>query len=190
MIEQLFIRILNMSLTGGITILCVLAVRLILRRVPRIFSYCLWVVVLFRLLCPISFSAAFSLFGTFKSVPVEQGRITYISGENLYLSGMQDGQMGVKVDEEESLPVQGMANTGTAERVLGQSETVGTLLTGAGYIWLAGIMVMAGYSIISLVQLKKKVYGAKRENGNVYLSDLTTPFVIGFLSPAFICRPF
>ena len=61
--EQVFIKVLNMSLTGSFVILAVLVMRLFLQRVPRIFSYCLWGVVLFRLLCPVSFTAGFSLLG-------------------------------------------------------------------------------------------------------------------------------
>ena len=50
MLERIFIEVLNMSLTGSIAILTVLTFRLLLSRFPRIFSYALWAVVLFRLL--------------------------------------------------------------------------------------------------------------------------------------------
>ncbi len=78
MAEQIFIRILNMSLTGSFVILMVLVMRLLLRRMPKIFSYCLWAVVLFRLLCPVSFSAGFSPFGVLKAPAVSHGRMEYI----------------------------------------------------------------------------------------------------------------
>ncbi|MCD8097904.1 MAG: M56 family metallopeptidase, partial [Lachnospiraceae bacterium] len=61
MIERLFIGVLNMSLTASVIILAVCVIRFFWRRAPRIFSYILWAVVLFRLLCPFSFSSAFSL---------------------------------------------------------------------------------------------------------------------------------
>ena len=63
MLRQLFICVLNMSVTGSLMILTVLIVRLFLVRAPKIFSYMLWLVVLFRLLCPISFESGFSLLG-------------------------------------------------------------------------------------------------------------------------------
>ena len=53
--------ILNMSLTAGVVILFVLLMRLLLRKAPKILSYALWLVVLFRLLCPVSLTAEFSL---------------------------------------------------------------------------------------------------------------------------------
>ena len=57
MIESVFVRALSMSLTAGVIVLAVLLIRLALRRAPRIFSYVLWAAVLFRLLCPVSFTA-------------------------------------------------------------------------------------------------------------------------------------
>ena len=60
---ELLPRIFNMSVTAGIVILFVLLARLLLRRAPKVFSYALWSVVLFRLLCPVSLSAGFSLLG-------------------------------------------------------------------------------------------------------------------------------
>ena len=56
-----FSQILNMSMTGSIVILLVMLARILLKRSPKIFSYALWSVVLFRLLCPVSFSAPVSI---------------------------------------------------------------------------------------------------------------------------------
>lgn len=49
-LERALIEVLNMSLTASVVILAVFAARLLLKRAPRIFSYALWAVVLFRLL--------------------------------------------------------------------------------------------------------------------------------------------
>ena len=67
----IFERVLNMSLTGSIVIAVVLLARLLLRRAPKIYSYMLWAVVLFRLLCPISLSAGLSVL---KPLPVRLPR--------------------------------------------------------------------------------------------------------------------
>ena len=47
---NLFSTVLNMTITGSIVIACVLAARLALKHAPRVFSWALWLVVLFRLL--------------------------------------------------------------------------------------------------------------------------------------------
>lgn len=79
MLTRLFIRILNMSVTAGLMILAVLVLRLLLKRAPRIFSYALWAVVLFRLLCPISFESGFSLLGVLRAPAAESGSVEFIS---------------------------------------------------------------------------------------------------------------
>ena len=59
--EGLFSEILNMSMTASVVIGMVLLVRLGLKKAPKIYSYALWAVVLFRLLCPVSISAPVSV---------------------------------------------------------------------------------------------------------------------------------
>ena len=49
-----FLQVLNMSITAGIVICGVLLIRILLKKAPKIFSYLLWGVVLFRLLCPLA----------------------------------------------------------------------------------------------------------------------------------------
>ena len=58
MLDELYLQILDMSKTASIVILLVLAVRFLLRRAPKIFSYALWALVLIRLLCPFSVESA------------------------------------------------------------------------------------------------------------------------------------
>ncbi len=61
--EGTFLKVLNMSITAGYVILAVVLIRLLLRRAPKKYSYLLWSVVLFRLVCPVSFASVVSLFG-------------------------------------------------------------------------------------------------------------------------------
>ena len=69
---EIFPRILNMSLTASVIICFVLLCRMLLKRAPKIYSYILWSVVLFRLLCPVSFSAPISILGIFDTPVIEQ----------------------------------------------------------------------------------------------------------------------
>ena len=54
MLYRIFSQVLSMSLTGSIVVLFVLLARWVLKKSPRIFSYGLWAIVLFRLLCPVA----------------------------------------------------------------------------------------------------------------------------------------
>lgn len=58
-----------MSATASIVITVVIVARLLLKKAPKIFSYALWAVVLFRLLCPISLESGFSII---PSLPEEE----------------------------------------------------------------------------------------------------------------------
>ena len=62
-LQGMFTTILNMSITASYVAICVFLVRILLRKAPKKFSYALWAVVLFRLVCPLSFSTAFSFLG-------------------------------------------------------------------------------------------------------------------------------
>ena len=57
MFYTLLPKLLNMSLTASVAIVLVLLLRLLLKRSPKIISYALWSIVLFRLLCPVSIGA-------------------------------------------------------------------------------------------------------------------------------------
>ena len=60
-LTAVFSEVLRMSLTAAAVILCILPVRLLLRRAPAVWRYALWAVVLFRLLCPVSIPASFAV---------------------------------------------------------------------------------------------------------------------------------
>ena len=61
-LERIFLQLLNMSITAGYVIIAVFLIRLCIRRLPKIYSYILWSIVAFRLICPFSFSSAYSFF--------------------------------------------------------------------------------------------------------------------------------
>lgn len=71
---QTFLTVLNMSLSGAIVILAVMMARLLLWRAPKKWSYLLWLAAAFRLVCPISFRSALSLFALLpqKAAPVAE----------------------------------------------------------------------------------------------------------------------
>ena len=59
--NELFLEVLALDRTAIPVILAVVLARALLCRAPRRWSYALWAVVGFRLCCPVSFTAAFSL---------------------------------------------------------------------------------------------------------------------------------
>ena len=58
--SELFLTVLNMSLTASYVILFVILVRLLTKKAPKVITYALWGVVAFRLIIPFSFESIFS----------------------------------------------------------------------------------------------------------------------------------
>ena len=173
----MFPIILNMSLTAGIVIVLVLLARLPLKKAPRVFSYALWAVVLFRLLCPISFSTDFSLLGIFHSPAVTNGSITYISTDIVHTANPQ-------VD----LPLPDISQVINETLPQGDEQTVADPLEApmaiATFLWLFGIAAMLIYSIVSVLILKNRLKSARNVEQNIYEADnLKTPFVLGIFKP-------
>lgn len=174
--------ILNMSLTASVIIAAVLLVRLVLRRAPKIFSYALWAVVLFRLLCPVSLSSAFSLLGLLDTPAQESGPYTtaveYVPFDMAHTPELEvqlPAPPAVNDAVDEALPQEHAA--------LGADPMEGVLAI-ATLVWLAGILVMAVYSVVSLIRLRRSLVGAVLLERNVWLADhISTPFVLGLLRP-------
>lgn len=165
----IFERVLNMSLTGSIVIAVVLLARLLLRRAPKIYSYMLWAVVLFRLLCPISLSAGLSVL---KPLPVTttQGlsTVTYRPVEPVIPASGEIGQEAARPEPAETV----------------KTETGAQVMTLAAAVWLTVGGALAGCSLVQYIVLRRKLREAAPYRGEVYLSDsIATPFVMGVIAP-------
>ncbi len=165
----IFERVLNMSLTGSIVIAVVLLARLLLRRAPKIYSYMLWAVVLFRLLCPISLSAGLSVL---KPLPVTTSQglstVTYRPVEPVIPASGEIGQEAARPEPAETV----------------KTETGAQVMTLAAAVWLTVGGALAGYSLVQYIVLRRKLREAVPYRGEVYLSDsIATPFVMGVIAP-------
>ena len=165
----IFERVLNMSLTGSIVIAVVLLARLLLRRAPKIYSYMLWAVVLFRLLCPISLSAGLSVL---KPLPVTTSQglstVTYRPVEPVIPASGEIGQEAARPEPAETV----------------KAETGLQTMTLAAAVWLTVGGALAGCSLVQYTVLRRKLREAAPYRGEVYLSDsIATPFVIGVIAP-------
>ena len=202
-VQTLFFLILNMSLTASVVIAAVLLARLALRRTPKIFSYALWAVVLFRLLCPVSIPLPVSLMGALdapaQAVTGGMGSaVTYVSPGNGQepSTPIQNGENGTAYDGMEQTQLQGQTqgqNAGLPQT--GEQETAGEAQTPtaaqgvssaeiAAWVWLAGALMMLGYGAAAYLRLRCKLAESVRLTGNLFLSDrVGTPFVLGLLRP-------
>ena len=174
-------KLLNMSLTGAVAILCVLLLRLLLKKAPKVISYCLWAVVLFRLLCPVSVTSGLSLFSLLDAPSTSTvtgiNSMEYVP-ENIVHTEFPEVAIPVPVVSEtinDALP------QGQEQLAADPLEAPVTIGTG---VWFLGVMAMAAYSISSYIRLKKKLLIVSPLQDNIWLADeITTPFVMGLIRP-------
>ncbi|MGI6308704.1 MAG: M56 family metallopeptidase [Dethiobacteria bacterium] len=174
--EQLFLQVIEMSITSCYVILFVILARLLLKKAPKVFSYALWSVVLFRLFCPFSFESIFSFipagFNSAGIHTVPQG-ITYLQTPQAQNGTAVMGQISQATNSPLSAPA-AYAGAGPLQAWI----VWGTV------IWLAGIAILFAYSIFTTLKLQHQLKSAKPVFDNVYaLQGLKTPFVFGAIKP-------
>ncbi|MBQ8975481.1 MAG: hypothetical protein IJ072_07165, partial [Oscillospiraceae bacterium] len=168
------IKILTMSVTASVVILLVMLLRQVLKKMPKVFSYALWAVVLFRLLCPVSFSSNISLFGLFDTPTEYSEPVAYIGTASRSVTYSPET---TPATETQSVDVSDIEVK--AKPVV--EITPAMVLTA---IWLAGVTGMAGYSLAKYIQLRKRLREAVLLRDNIYIADrIDTAFVMGIVRP-------
>ena len=181
-LHAVFSAVLNMSITASIAILVILLARLILKRAPKIFSYALWAVVLFRLLCPVSLTSQFSLMGLFQAPTTETGRIEYVS-----LDELNTERPAITVDAPASDLNQAPDNhvkPPISEVTTAGASSIDVLVSIVSIVWICGVVAMLIFNLLQLIQLRRKLIGSIPLDDNIYLADyIPTPFVMGLIHP-------
>lgn len=177
MLTPLFSVILNMSITASVVILFVLPARRLLKHAPKVFSYALWGVVLFRLLCPFSLSAQFSLLGLFQAPAGETGQMAYLPLPS------------EATPQQAPLPAAApAADAGEVPQEVSPSPVSSTpspsLMEVASVLWAVGAAAMLAYSLAQLIRLRRRLVGALALDKTLRLADhIDTPFVLGLFRP-------
>jgi beta-lactamase regulating signal transducer with metallopeptidase domain len=175
--EELFLKVLNMSITATYVLIAVLVLRLLLKRVSKWISYSLWSLVLFRLVCPISLSSAFSIFGRLGKAASTGSGIEHIPMDiGMMAAPLVDiGVTSANTVINHVLPAATPAASVNPMQIL---LFIGTC------IWLAGFALMLIYSVISYLRLKNRMREATLLSGNVFVTDkIASPFVCGLIKP-------
>ena len=71
---EIFLKLLNLSITASWLILAVLCIRLIFRKIPKWITCLLWGVVAIRLIFPFSIESGFSLQPSAEPIRTSRGR--------------------------------------------------------------------------------------------------------------------
>ncbi len=168
MLDSIFIEILNMSYIGSIVIGVVLLLRFLLRKVPKKFSYILWIVPLIRLMIPFSIESVISL------IPVNPepipGDIGYADKPEI-----NTGIVNVDYSFNNLLPKPEMVTSINPLQII---ISIGAI------IWFTIMVGMIIYGLLSYYKLKRQLLASTWIEDNIYCSGIIdTPFVMGIVEP-------
>ena len=152
----------RLSLTAGWMVLVLLALRPLLKKIPRKFSCLLWALVAVRLAFPFSFESKVSLVPPAAASP-QQIVQTLPAAQQVFVTA----------------PAQTAASTVTTAASTGVAWT--SLLP---ILWVVGIAVMLLYAAVSFYRLHRQVRISAPAGKRVYVCDsINTPFILGILNP-------
>ncbi|MBE5938879.1 MAG: hypothetical protein E7266_00645 [Lachnospiraceae bacterium] len=168
--EDLFIKLLNMSITASWLILAIILVRLIFKRAPKFIRCILWALVGIRLIVPFSFDSFLSLVPSSEPIPQD-----IIYSETPVLN------TGIPPVDNIVNPV--LDNTVTSDPFT-DTNTLQTITYVASVIWIIGVAVLIIYSIVSYIRIVRRVKPSINLDENIYINDdINSPFILGIIRP-------
>jgi len=188
---SVFVDVVEMSIIASVSIIVLLLLRPFMRKFfPRIITYLLWGIVLFRLLCPVSFQSPISILklsnAPFMAIlfPSEEEAQGVLSEEETFEYVISD-EVVVLADE---VVTQTVVNGEIVEESQDYQPIEVTKVPVWKWllpvIWIIGIGAITGYGVGSYISLKRELVGAVKEKDGIYSSDyIKTAFVSGFIFP-------
>ena len=173
-----FSTVLEMTVKASLVALAVMLIRPLLRKSPRVFSYVLWLVVLFRLVCPFSIESDISV------IPVS-GIGTQVQQMITESTNLTDTRQDLLAPNPAPIPGNPVPDNKDPIDAVNPPEhsdvNVWVMLSRA---WAAGVIAVLGYGMYSYSSLKKKLKFATLVERNIYEVDtIASPFVLGLISP-------
>ena len=176
--NEVFVKLANMSMAAGWLILAVLVLRLLLKKAPRWITCLLWALVAVRLVCPFSFPSPVSAYQVAAPAAVqESGGVEYF--QYVHAGGDKPSIQWDMADlrPAEITPVQ-------QETAADTSRTVTLYMPPFVTVWLAVGGALLLYGLVSTLRLRFRVREGMRLRENIWLCDaVTSPFLLGILRP-------
>ena len=168
--NELFLKIINMSISASWLVLAVLILRFVLKKAPKWINVLLWGIVAIRLICPFSFESTLSLIPSAETIPLNIGMDTTPTINS-----------GISAINNAVNPIISQSNTPMAGASVNPLQiTIGIY----EYIWIFGMIALALYTAISYLRLRRKVDTAVRYKDNIFQSEnVSFPFVLGIIKP-------
>lgn len=205
MLENTFAAVLNMSITASIAAVLIIFFRWIFgRRLPKIFNYALWAIVLLRLIIPFSISSMFSVFNV---IPAPQTNITqrqhYYDTERSIPYRINHGNNSVEITAGDALS-NNINSSLPSPAPEASVDPLQVLAIAASWIWLVGAAGLLLFSMFTYFHTRNKLKIAVlykcdslishcsqkiklKKKIQIYISDrIQTPIVCGLIQPRII----
>ncbi|MBR5252965.1 MAG: hypothetical protein IKV39_03710 [Clostridia bacterium] len=167
---EIFIKLLNMSISAGWVVLAVIIARLLLRRAPKWVSVIMWALVGLRLICPFSLESALSLIPSAETVP-----------QNIVYADVPTIHTGIGAVNSTVNPI---ISESFAPNPGDSVNPLGILTEVSAYIWVIGIAAMLIYTAVSYNTVCRRVREAIPHEGRIMLCDrVRSPFILGIIRP-------
>lgn len=168
--NELFLKIINMSISASWLVLAVLILRFVLKKAPKWINVLLWGIVAIRLICPFSFESTLSLIPSAETIPLNIGMDTTPTINS-----------GISAINNAVNPIISQSNTPMAGASVNLLQITISIYE---YIWIFGMIALALYTAISYWRLRRKVDTAVRYKDNIFQSEnVSFPFVLGIIKP-------
>jgi len=168
--SELFLKIVNMSISASWAVVAVLALRFCLKKAPKWVNVLLWGIVAARMVFPFSIESVLSLIPSAETI-----------SPTIMMEQSPSVQTGVPALNHVINPVISSSFTPAPGASANPLQIWIPVLTG---IWLFGIAALFLYSAVSYWRLHRKVCEAVILRGNIYQSEkVCSPFVLGIIKP-------
>lgn len=167
---DIFLNIVNMSISASWVVFAVLLLRLLLKKAPKWITVLLWGVVAVRLICPFSIESVMSLIPSTETISPE-----------IMMDKTPTINSGVPIINNIVNPVIGES---FAPDPIASANPLQILIPVLAIAWVVGIFVMLAYTVISYFRVKSKIGTAVILRDNIYQSEnVVSPFVLGIIKP-------
>lgn len=184
--RELFLQIVNMSLTALWLILAVMLVRLLLHRAPKWISVLLWGIVALRLICPFSMESPFSLIPETPAITASFLPGLNAGGKEPAMAENLAGKNTLSDEENVNPPAPSDKQAGIyySQGSTPKDENFPPMVDILAGIWLAGFLLLIGYSVFSWLRLKNRVKTTVLLRNHIFQSErISSPFVFGIVKP-------
>ena len=172
---DIFLKLLNMSITAGWSIVAVSCIRLLFRKIPKWVNCLLWAVAAIRLICPFSIESRFSMLPS--AEPIKSS--TVVEGEVQNFIPSIDSRLTIV--ENTINPV--LTET-FAYKESDSAAPLQVVTHAAGLVWCGGMILLIICAMSSTVKLHKLVREAVCVRDNIYICDVVkSPFILGLVRP-------